>query len=386
MTRSISSAPADGPSSLLLLVTEVWHSMGGIETHNQLLCRAALHIAEGNVHVISLNDDAADAAHARELGLSFDACGRSKTRFIIAMLKRVVFGRYTMAIFAHLNLAPLAHLFRTIRPRMRLIVVAHGVEAWERRSLIHRTALRRADRVVAVSRLTRARLAAANNVPKDHIQVIHNALLPEVVNVALHNVTDITTDEAKRRLGLDEQRILLTVGRLSASEQLKGHDRVIAALPGVVTRFPDVQYVIVGDGDDQPRLSDLAEKLGVSGHVLFVGPVLSSTLPLYYRACDVYVMPSRGEGFGLVFIEAMLYGRPVVASTADAGGEPILSERTGTLVDPLDTDALARALCELLSDGDRRRRFGEAGHQRVLDHFLPARFYDDFQRLVASLR
>ncbi len=374
------------PPSILLLVTEVWHSMGGIETHNQLLCRAALRTADGTVRVISLNDDAADAAHARELGLPFDACSRSKTRFILMMLKRAVFGRYTLAIFGHLNLAPLALLLRTIRPRMHQVIVAHGVEAWERRSLIHRMALRWADNVVAVSRFTRARLAAANGVPKAHIQVIHNALLPEVVDVALRNATDITTEEARRRLGLDGQRILLTVGRLSATEQLKGHDRVIAALPHVVRQFPNLRYLVVGDGDDRPRLSHLADQLGVSRHVLFVGPVSSDTLPLYYRACDVYVMPSRGEGFGLVFIEAMLYSKPVVASTADAAGEPVLSGRTGTLVDPLDTDALVHALCELLSDGDRRRRFGDAGHQRVLDHFLPARFYGDFQRIVASLR
>ena len=102
----------------------------------------------------------------------------------------------------------------------------------------------------------------------------------------------------------------MTVSRLASSEQYKGHDRVIRTLPRLLSQHPETIYLIVGDGDDRPRLESLAVECGVAEKVQFAGLVPPEELPDYFRLADVFVMPSTGEGFGIVFLEAMAYRRP----------------------------------------------------------------------------
>ena len=157
-----------------------------------------------------------------------------------------------------------------------------------------------------------------------------------------------SAEAARRRLDLAGARVLLTVGRLSAAARYKGVDTVLLALPEILRREPDVRYVVVGVGDDAPRLRGLAARLGVANAVVFVGAVPEGDLPDYYRACDLFVMPSRREGFGIVFIEALACGRPVVAGDADGAPDALRGGRLGRLVDPDDPEGLARTVVELL--------------------------------------
>ena len=111
--------------------------------------------------------------------------------------------------------------------------------------------------------------------------------------------------------------MLLTVSRLAASERYKGHDRVISVLPRVLERSPDVAYLVVGDGDDRQRLEEMAQKAGVAHAMRFAGHVPHQELPDYFRLADVFVMPSTGEGFGIVFLEAAASGLPVIGGNRD---------------------------------------------------------------------
>jgi phosphatidyl-myo-inositol dimannoside synthase len=112
----------------------------------------------------------------------------------------------------------------------------------------------------------------------------------------------------------------LTVGRMDSTERYKGHDRVIAALPEFVSQGHDVYYLIVGEGDDRPRLEAMAVEAGVQQRVLFLGGVDSQTLSAIYRCADLFVMASTGEGFGVAFLEAMASGTPAIG--LDVGGAP----------------------------------------------------------------
>ena len=136
----------------------------------------------------------------------------------------------------------------------------------------------------------------------------------------------------------------MTVSRLAASERYKGHDRVITALPSLVAERPNITYLIVGEGDDRTRLERLATQVGVSENVCFVGPVLHSELPDYYRLADVFVMPSTGEGFGIVFLEAMASGVPVIAGNSDGSRDPLCDGSFGTLIDSGNTYELQAAI------------------------------------------
>jgi glycosyltransferase involved in cell wall biosynthesis len=123
---------------------------------------------------------------------------------------------------------------------------------------------------------------------------------------------------------LQSSKVILTVGRLIGQERYKGFDEVIEIMPQLVKRFPNLKYLIVGDGPDRPRLEAKAVALGVSDNVVFSGYVAESEKVAHYNLADVYVMPSFGEGFGIVLIEAAACGVPVVGSWADGSCKALL--------------------------------------------------------------
>ena len=138
------------------------------------------------------------------------------------------------------------------------------------------------------------------------------------------------------RYGLAGKRVLFTFGRLVSRERAKGMDEVMEAMPGLLADVPDLVYLIGGDGPDRPRLAAKAESLGLGARVIFAGRIAEEEKVAHYRLADAYVMPSRGEGFGIVLLEAMACGVPALASAKDGGREALLDGKLGLLVDPDD--------------------------------------------------
>jgi phosphatidylinositol alpha-1,6-mannosyltransferase len=159
--------------------------------------------------------------------------------------------------------------------------------------------------------------------------------------------------------GLAGRQIILTVGRLAAAERYKGHDRLIAAFPGILARVPDAAYLIVGSGDDRSRLERLAREAGVADHVMFAGHVPDEELPDYLALAHVFAMPSTGEGFGIVFLEAAASGLPVIGGNRDGSVDALAEGKTGRLVNPYSRENIEAAVVEALGRGPgscRRRR------------------------------
>jgi len=142
-------------------------------------------------------------------------------------------------------------------------------------------------------------------------------------------------------------------------------DTVIRALPLVMQAVPDARYVVVGDGDDRPRLEALAKDLGVEGHVAFLGHLSEAELQERYRKADVFAMPSRQEGFGIVYLEAMSYGKPVLAAACGGATDIVSDGQTGFLVPYGDTKFIADKLIRLLTDAGLRAQMGRSGKARV---------------------
>jgi phosphatidyl-myo-inositol dimannoside synthase len=171
---------------------------------------------------------------------------------------------------------------------------------------------------------------------------------------------------------------------MSAVERYKGHDELIACWPGVLERVGGAQLVIAGRGDDVERLRKRAADAGVADRTLFTGFVSDATLRVLMRRAAVFAMPSRGEGFGLVYLQAMEAGLPCIGSTLDAAGDIILDGETGYLVDPADRGALTAALVRLLESPALRASLGSAGRRRYLGAFTYDRFVERFGSIVLS--
>jgi phosphatidylinositol alpha-1,6-mannosyltransferase len=179
----------------------------------------------------------------------------------------------------------------------------------------------------------------------------------------------VDTREVRWRHKLEGRQILLTVSRLT---EMKNIDSVLAALPAVIERLPNILYLIVGDGEQEKHLKGLASRMGLGGHVMFVGPIENHLLPPYYCAADLYVMPSRPVGgtgdvetFGISFAEAGACGKAVIGGRVGGTEDAVIDGVTGLLVNPGDPEEITGAIIRLLTDKNLTRLMGENGRRRV---------------------
>jgi phosphatidylinositol alpha-1,6-mannosyltransferase len=167
---------------------------------------------------------------------------------------------------------------------------------------------------------------------------------------------------------------------MSELEQYKGHHVVIRALPRLLTRFPELIYDVVGDGNDRPVLEALAAEVGVAHAVRFHGVVPEDALARHYAQSSIFVMPSRSEGFGFVFLEAMAHEKPVVAGNQDAATEVVRDGETGFLVDPTNVQEVTDRIERLLLDPDLGRQMGMRGAEVARSRFS----FDLFSRTLLT--
>jgi glycosyltransferase involved in cell wall biosynthesis len=192
--------------------------------------------------------------------------------------------------------------------------------------------------IIAVSRHTMERVRGWTGLPESRFHI-----LPNCVDLTAFMPLPRNEDLAQR-LGIAGRRALLTVGRLVGKERYKGFDEVLGVLPELTREIPDLVYVIVGDGDDRSRLEDRARVLGVADRVVFAGFVSEAEKIDLYNLASVYVMPSRGEGFGIVYLEAMACGVPTIGSELDGSRDALRNGLLGQLVDPRDPQQIVRAI------------------------------------------
>jgi phosphatidylinositol alpha-1,6-mannosyltransferase len=326
---------------ILALVTDAYGAGGGIAQYNRDMFQALAHAdTVGEVVVVTRNGCATQAdipAKVRQL-----PARSGRLAFIAEALSAIrKHGPFDVIFCGHLYMAPLAALLSKAT-RTPLWLQIHGIEAWQRPARLQRWAAERSHLVTSVSRHTRRLFLGWANCPPHAVKV-----LPNTVDERFS--PGPKPDALLERYQLRGSKVLLTVSRLAASERYKGHDRVIAAVAALRPTHPDLVYVIAGDGDDRSRLEALARKLGVTTAVRFIGYVPDDELPDLYRAADVFVMPSTGEGFGIVFLQALASGIPVIGGDSDGSRDPLRDGMAGTLIPAHDEGAIADAVKALLA-------------------------------------
>jgi phosphatidylinositol alpha-1,6-mannosyltransferase len=213
----------------------------------------------------------------------------------------------------------------------------HGIEAWTRPRRLYRSAVEAADLVLCVSRFTRSAVRGWAAIEPERVVVLPNTMR--------NYFTPGDASRLRAVLGVQDKCVLLTVGRMDSRERYKGHDRVINAIPMLVAAGHDVVYLIVGEGDDRERLASRASEVGVGERVRFIGRVEGPKLVEFYRAADLFVMPSTGEGFGIAFLEAMASGTPALGLAVAGANDALADGDLGILAAESElTSAIARVL------------------------------------------
>jgi phosphatidylinositol alpha-1,6-mannosyltransferase len=368
----------------LFLFLEVFDREGGIQTYNRNLIEAYLkrptaHRSRSRSEVLILRDT--DSRHNPYVhsDLRFRYFHRDRPvpverlHFSWALLLSILRDRPRRIYCGHINLAPLIHTL--CAPfGIPYTAIVHGKEVWEPLPPSKRRALQRADRIWVVSRYSRDLASAANDLDPNRVRQLSCC----VDGAQFH--PGPKPPHLLDRYGLDGATVILTVARLWSGDIYKGVDVTLRALPTIAKAIPTVKYVVIGRGDDRPRLEALAADLGVRDRVVFAGFIASEELPAHYRLADLYSMPSQ-EGFGIVYLEAMASGVPVVAGDNDGSADPLMDGKLGWRVPHRSPEAVAIACIEALKGGDRRSD-GDWLRREVLAAFSKDAFADRVAALV----
>lgn len=244
----------------------------------------------------------------------FEGFGLRRIRFVLntALTAR----QSSVIIISHINLALVGLITKALNPKCRVWLIAHGIEVWRPLSAVQHRFLTRCDKVICVSSFTKEKLVAMHGTKADKCEVLNNAVdpfmkLPE---------SFIKPEYLLKRYNIDEEMpVIFTLTRMASTEQYKGHDHVIEILGRLREKFPDIRYVLAGSYDrkEEIRIQKLIAEAKVDKAVILTGFIEEAELTDYFLLADLFVLPSKKEGFGIVFIEALACGLPVVCGNAD---------------------------------------------------------------------
>jgi phosphatidylinositol alpha-1,6-mannosyltransferase len=338
---------------------------GGVATVSRLFRQAFRDRWGEGSSLVTLVDDG-------KATTSLEASTFARIRFGTRLASRQILGQCPWVFYTHLSVARVQG-FVPPPVRQPYGVFLHGVEAWQRLAASQRRVLTGAALRIANSAFTARRVAEA------HPRIGPIAHCPLALPPRDRDAGDTPAD-----LPPMGTHAVVLVARMLASEHYKGHDELLDAWTGVRARVPDARLVFVGDGDDVPRLKGRSAALGIGDSVIFTGFVSESQLHAVYERAAVFAMPSRGEGFGMVYIEAMSHRLPCIGSIHDAAPEIIEDGVTGFLIEQSDIAALTDRIVRLLTDEARRAEMGENGLRRVERRFSYSQFAQTAMSLVES--
>ena len=340
----------DRRKRILALVSDVFGSNGGIAKFNRDLLTAAS-ASPAVSSVVAMMRTQIESAKNLPIKIHYDTrgigrdcrCLSGKINYL-REFRHVLYDykKIDLVICGIIGMVPIAYLIARIK-RAPFCFIIHGVDAWQpdHSRLVNRL-IGRASAVLAVSEYTKKQFIEWSGMDSDKVLILPNCYDPMCYGPGLR------PKYLLERYGLQGKTIVMTLGRLAANEQYKGFDEIMERLPTLAKQIPDIAYLIVGNGDDKQRLQTKAEKLGIADRVVFTGYIPEQEKADHYRLADAYVMPGRGEGFGIVYLEAMACGIPTVASKLDGSRDALRDGQLGILADPNDLRDVQKAVLNAL--------------------------------------
>ena len=358
---------------VLALVSDAFGGHGGIALYNRDLLKALCTYPDV-IEVTAIPRSTPNPLEKLPEKLTYvtESVG-GKSRYLVTVL-RYLFKKpqIDLIVCGHVNLLPIAFLLRSWF-RIPVLLEIYGIDAWQpSRSRLVNYFARRVDAVVSISDVTKQKFLAWTDYPEEKV-----FLLPNAIHADLYGV-EPKSPALLARYGLDGKVVLMTLGRLDAQEKYKGFDEILEILPVLAQSIPNIAYLIAGSGLDRQRLEEKAKNLAISDRVVFTGMVAEEEKADHYRLADVYVMPSRGEGFGFVLLEAMACGIPVIASKTDGGREAVREGEIGALVDPNNAAEIIDAIKSAIASSNKTIPDG-------LQYFSFENFQQRTHQIIAKL-
>lgn len=359
-----------------LWLPNLFNFKGGVQVYSDFLLKALQSIYPDVNYEVFLKHDTRNHTnlshqyHAHFHFTGFWPLSLRTLAFATELIGSGLWQRPNLVITTHLNFTVAAYWLKRL-VGIPYWTVAHGVEAWNIQRPALQTALHHADRILAVSSYTRDRLLKEQNLDPGKISILPNTFEPQRFRIGPKPTYLLERYKLK-----PEQPVILTVNRLCSSESYKGYDKIIDALPQIRQIIPNVHYIIVGKGDDRPRLEQLIVQRQLQDCVTLAGFIADSELCNYYNLCDIFAMPSKLEGFGIVYLEALACGKPTLGGNQDGAIDALCHGELGALVNPNDVEAIAQTLIQILQGTYANPLIyqPEVLRQKVIDTFGFERF------------
>jgi phosphatidylinositol alpha-1,6-mannosyltransferase len=365
-------------NKFLFLTLKVFSATGGIEKVCRVMGKALYEYglqADMCIEIMSMHDHQNQADRnvyfPKHIFTGFAA---HKGSFVVNAVKKG--RRADVVVISHINLLVVGWLIKKVNPSAKIMLLAHGIEIWGNLNFYKKKMLSACDKILCVSQFTADKVLANNKLPNTEVNVLNNCIdpflpLPDSAypGQKLREKYKIESDDV----------VLMTLTRLSYADRYKGYDVVLNAMVDIVKTNKKIKYLLAGGSskDEKVFIDHLVQKYGIEENVILAGYIPEEELIAYFSMADMYVMPSTKEGFGIVFIEAMYYGLPVIAGNKDGSTDALLNGQLGLLIEPNSPAAIKDAIEKMML----AKKAFKPNHKLLMHHFG----YDTYKRNIEKI-
>lgn len=334
-------------TKILFTYLVAFSKTGGLEKVNRtiLKCLSSINNQNINIEAWSLYDENIDSKYFPEA--AFKGFGKSKIKYVFDMILN--HRRWEKVLVGHINLAFVIRIIKFVNPKLKIILIVHGIEVWDKLKSNKLWLLENADRVISVSDFTKNIIINQSNIKEKNISVLSNCLDPYFPSNLIKNKPDYLNE----RYNIESNTtVILTITRINSKEGRKGYDKVIEVLHKIAELNSSInfKYILCGkyELNEYDRLMLKIQELNLTNKVILTGFIKEEELIDHYRLGDIYIMPSKKEGFGMVYIEAAACGLQVIAGNVDGSAEALLNGKIGHLVNPDSQGEIFKKLYSIL--------------------------------------
>lgn len=374
--------------TLIYLASDVFYK-GGIERYSRTQIRVLKELLPDFQILVYSYQPPRENIFETPFQVDFHSNGSgflSKLRYSLRVFRDILITNPDLVWVNHIHLLPIAFFSQLFRRNTKILLNVYGLEIWSGLKWIEKTALTRADKIIADCHFTGKYVVEQFLIPPERVTVIWD---PVDAKRFFPKVKKNQTISRRYFLPeLDDSLCLMILGRISVGSRHKGYDRLIDLMGDL--REEEISLIICGDGDDKVRLESKVLNEGLQDSVFFSGLITEDDLVDIYNLADIFILvsdrgKSRGEGVPLTPLEAAACGKPIIVGNQDGSQEAVKEGINGFIVSPDEPDVIKKRILDLYYDQDLRKRMGKKAREFILEDFSLPVFTSKHQQVLDSI-
>ena len=371
------------PKKVILFTLQTFSTTGGLQKMTRTLAHSLYQVEKAGgckFQLWSLYDAENEIMPQYLPSEHFKAFKNNRLLFLKNCIQKAFYP--DVIIISHINLAIVGLIIKAVNPKCKVWLIAHGIEVWRPLSFFKNKFIHSCDKILCVSRFTRQEIVKLHGVSSEKCYVLNNAVDPFM---ELPSHFERPPALLKKYQLTSSTPVLFTLTRLASTEQYKGHEQVIKVLNKLKPKFPGIKYILAGQSDyaESIRIKELIAAYNVEDDVILTGFIAETELSAHFLLADLFVLPSKKEGFGIVFIEALACGLPVICGNSDGSTDAIRDGELGKAISVDNLSELQKIITECLAIPQTEESRKHLQNQCLL-YFNEPDYRNNLQQLLNS--